>query len=131
MKKSILIILLTSLLSSCDSKLYIEKYEITKIEVFHVPFDIPPLQMNESSIRKIKSYQFQNKSEIKSIIEEMKHLSKTSFFNEINDNNIYLISDFYTKEKKVLSLVFDKNLIELNGRTYKNHETLINYITKK
>ncbi len=132
MKKNIIIILLAFSINSCESGFDIEKYEITKIEVFHIPFGIlAPTQSDESSIRKLKGYHINNNSKIENIKTEIKNLSKASFTDKLNDNHIYLVCDFYTKDKKVFTLFFDKNLIQLDGKTYENKEELINLLIKK
>lgn len=129
MKKFIFLIIVIFNLTSCETKFDVEKYEVTKIDVFHIPFSVlAPIQSDESSIRKLKSYQFENASKIKSIKKEIKSLSKSDYSKKFNENNIYLVCDFYTKDSKIFTLMFDKNHIEIEGKTYDNNENLINML---
>ncbi len=132
MKKLIILIVLIFNLNSCESSFKAEKYEITKIDVFYIPFGVlAPTQSDENSIRKLKSYQLENVSEIENIKKELKSLSKSDYGKKFNENSIYLVCDFFTKDGKAFTLMFDKNHIEIEGKTYDNNERLINSLIEK
>lgn len=131
MKKTLIIFLVALCLLSCKQEFDIEKYDITKIEVFYVPFGIlTPTQSDEKSIRGIKSYLIEEDSAISNIKNQIKKLSKSES-ETFNKNSIYLLCDFYTKDNKAFTLMFDKNFIDINGKTYDDNESLIDMLIKK
>lgn len=132
MNKLIVFFLIVFCLTSCKKEFNVENHDVTNIEVYHTPFDLLfPTQLNEDSARKIRSFQINDSLEIKSIINEIRSLSKIKPREEFNKNQIYLICDFYTNENKSFTLMFDKNFISLNGETYNNNERLIDVLIKK
>jgi hypothetical protein len=128
MRGIIYIIIVLVTLSSCNQKREIVKKEITKIDVYYIPFGILfPTQSDESSIREIKSYLIKDSLEIENVKNQIKNLVETGS-NKFNKNNIYLLCDFYTKDEKAFTLMFDKNFIDINGKTYDENERLINLL---
>lgn len=132
MNKLIVIFLVAFCLQSCKQKFDVGQYNITRIEVYHISFDLLfPTQMEEESVRKIKSYQIDDSSQINNIVRYIKDLSETESGKEFNENQVYLVCDFYTKDEKAFTLMFDKNFIDINGKTYDDNESLINMLIKK
>ena len=118
-------------LIGCNSKLEIEKFNITKIEVFYVPFGItPPSQSDELSLRKIPSFIISDSEMIGAIKNEIQDLSKSKFGKKMNKNSIFLACDFYEKDTVVFSLLYDKNVININSKDYSENETLIHLLVK-
>jgi hypothetical protein len=132
MKKTLIIFLVTFCLLSCKQDFNVEKYDITKIEVHHISFDLLfPTQMDEESTRNTKSYIISDDKAIDNITEQIKSLSKSKSTIKFNKNQVYLVCDFYSKEGKSFTLMFDKNTIDINGKSYDENESLINSLIKK
>ncbi|WP_271768738.1 hypothetical protein [Aquimarina algiphila] len=132
MNRLIVILLVAFCLLSCKQEFDIEKYDIARIEVYHISFELLfPTQMVEESVRETKSYQIDNSSKIDNIVEQIKSSSRVKSGAGFNKNQVYLVCDFYTKKDKAFTLMFDKNFIDLNGKTYENNELLINTLIKK
>ena len=112
---------------SCQVKPKIEKYNITHIHVFYTPFDISfPIGSTEEDARLVAKIELTDTLKIKQIKEEILNLSNSSILDDFYANNVYLVCDFFSKDKKVFSLIFDKNTIKINGKLYKNNTKLIN-----
>ena len=132
MNRLIVIFLVALCLLSCKQEFDIEKYDIVRIEAYHISFELLfPTQMVEESVRETQSYQIDNSAKMDNIIEQIKSLSRVESGKEFNKNQVYLVCDFYTKEDKAFTLMFDKNFIDINGKTYDNNEQLISMLTKK
>lgn len=132
MNRLIVIFLVTFCLLSCKQEFDVGQYDITKIEVYHISFDLLfPTQMEEESARKTKSYQIDDSSQIDNIVGYIEDLSATKSGKEFNKNQVYLVCDFYTKDDKAFTLMFDKNFIDINGKTYDDNESLIDMLIKK
>lgn len=130
MKYVVFIIIALIVLNSCNQKKEISQSEVTKIEVYHIPFELLfPTQSNESSIRKVKNYSIVDNATIKEIKMQIANLS-SSKWNKFNENNIYLLCDFYTKDGRTFTLKFDKNYIDIDGSSYHNNVSLISILTK-
>lgn len=112
---------------SCQVKPKIEKYNITRIHVFYTPFSISfPIGSTEDDARLVSKVELTDTLRIKQIKEEILNLSSSSMLDDFYANNVYLVCDFFSKDKKVFSLIFDKNTIKINGKLYKNNTKLIN-----
>jgi len=89
MNKLIVIFLVTFCFLSCKQEFDIEKYDIVKVEVYHIPFELLfPTQTEEESVRKTKSYQIDNSLKTDNIVEQIKNLSKVKSGAEFNKNQV-------------------------------------------
>ncbi len=130
MKQVVFIIMALVVLNSCNQKKEISQSEVTKIEVYHIPFELLfPTQSDESSIRKVKSYLIEDNATIENIKKQIANLSSAES-NKFNENSIYLLCDFYTKDGKAFTLKFDQNYIDIDRSSYDNSERLIGSLIK-
>lgn len=131
MKKFLIMLFTVFALIGCNSKLEVQKFNITKIEVFYIPFSItPPTQSDELSLREIPSFIISDSEMITAIKNEIQDLSKSGFNKKINRNSIFLACDFYEKDSLVFSLLYDKNIINIKNNDYAENETLIDLLVK-
>lgn len=131
MKKSIIVVFVVLLFIGCGSNLSVEKYSITKIEVFYIPFDVlSPVQSDEQPLRKIPSFMISDAHEIDEIMAQVKNLKNSGFNKKLNRNHLYLACDFYEKEGKAFSLLYDKNIINIQGDDYGENKNLIEFLIK-
>lgn len=132
--KLIIIYIISFCLFSCKQKFDIDKHEITKIEVHYIPFDIMfPVSnaTNEESIRGVKSYQIDDTLKIDNIVNQIKGLLQVKSGRKFNKDYIYLICDFYTKEGKAFTLMYDQRIVDIDGKLYENNDYLIRMLIKK
>jgi len=124
--RTIFFMILTCLLLSCNSKVETGNYSIDKIEFYYIPFDINiPIQSYESSLRVQKPDNvITNKLIIEDIIEEVGEIQKNKTSESFNEGNVYLIIDFFDKNQKKYSLLYDKRLFRLGEKTYSNVENI-------
>jgi hypothetical protein len=102
----------------------IREYKIDQITIYDVGLGVlTPTPITEESIRNQEPYEIRNKDSIDLIKEYISKL-KPSKYDRIVEN-IYMVSDFYYKGKKLYTLRFDKGEIELNGKVYEKNDTLI------
>ena len=131
MKRIVYIIMVLVALNSCNQKKEINQSEITKIDVYHIPFELLfPTQSDESSIRKVESYIIEDNVMIAKIKNQITNLSNAES-NKFNKSNVYLLCDFYTKDEIAFTLMFDKNYIDVDGSSYNHNELLIDMLIKE
>ncbi|WP_296383377.1 hypothetical protein [Winogradskyella sp.] len=121
--KKIIVLILTILLFGCSSN--IKEDRIDRISIRSIGLGILyPVKITEESIRDLEAYEISNKDSIDLVKEYISKL-EPSIENRIVEGNIYMVSDFYYKNKKLYTLRFDKGRIDFDGRVYKKNDTLI------
>lgn len=109
-------------LFGCSSN--IKEDKIDKITIYDVGLGVlTPIPITEEDIRSQEPYEIRNKDSIDLIKEHISKL-KPSKYGRIVEH-IYLVSDFYYKDKKLYTLRFDKDEIEFDGKVYERNGTLI------
>jgi|TARA_B100000780_G_scaffold80054_1_gene54444 hypothetical protein len=131
MMKNFIIILICFLFFGCTKEIKIDRNQLTKIDVYYIPFDIlSPVESKEGDI-KLDIYKKtiigNDLNEISVLLENLK-LDKNNNFNE---NNVYLRADFFNSDKEILRVLFDKKTFFILGSEYKNDEKLIELLIKK
>ncbi len=111
------------MLFGCSSN--IKEDRIDRISIRSIGLGILyPVKITEESIRDLEAYEISNKDSIDLVKEYISKL-EPSIENRIVEGNIYMVSDFYYKNKKLYTLRFDKGRIDFDGRVYKKNDTLI------
>lgn len=131
MKKTYLIIIIvSSLVFSCEERYKsIDIKSITHIDVYHIPFSIMlPLGITQEEIKlDVHKKKITNKERILEIGNALLTLKKTKDA-EFIDTGIYLRIDFYSNDKEVLKVLFDKRYFKIGSNTYMKNTRLVDLV---